>query len=185
MNFINVKFKNPITETDLSKIKIDGNEFASAMLEDAYTASMILEGCEEPRTFHTITVDDIGDNKGIEANFRTADEGKYFLKAEFDGYDDDSVYYVKNQNAYEKLDYDSTRIKDGVMSHTWSDGPYRQLVIPFDIDWNGKTSSVKNTLPLDVADKSNIKLETRIKWGAEGNLDHRAIMLDNYLAYFT
>lgn len=185
MNFINVKFKNPITEADLSKIKIDGNEFASAMLEDAYTASMILEGCEEPRTFHTITVDDIGDNKGIEATFRTADEGKYFLKAEFDGYDDDSVFYVKNQNVYEKLDNDSTRIKDGIMNHRWSDGPYRQLVIPFDIDWNGKTANVKNTLPLDVADKSNIKLETRIKWGAEGNLDHRAIMLDNYLAYFT
>lgn len=185
LNFITVKFKNPITEEDLSKIKIDGQVFGSAMLEDEYTASMILEGCEEPRSFHTVTVADIGANKGTEATFRTADEGKYFLKAEFDGYDDDSVFYVKNQNGYEKLDNDSTRIKDGIISHRWSDGPYRQLVFPFDIDWNGKTASVQNTLPLDVADKTNVKLDIRIKWGAEGNLDHRGIMLDNYFAYFT
>lgn len=185
-NILSVKFKSAITEEDLSKITIDGKPFESAMLKDGgLTASMVLEGCSEPRTFHTVQVEEIGSNKAAKAEFRTADEGKYILKAEFDGYDDDSIFYTKNNNDYTKYANTSTRIKDGVLSHAWSDGAYRQLAFPLDMNWDGKTADVKNSLPMNVADKTDIKLETKIKWGAEGELESRVLLLNDYLGFLT
>ncbi len=173
-DIVTVKSKSEMTA---DSIKLDNNAVTAELSQDAKTAVFTVPALV-PRTKHTLTVDD------TEFNFRAADEAKYMYRAEFDGNDDDTVWYLSlNANKY-SVENNSTYVKDGVFTSTYGgDHQYRAFMPIFKEVANETfiTKSPRASQQLDCTGKKNVIIETRFKLG-EGTVDDQFMYLGDNIA---
>lgn len=184
-----VEFPFAITESELSGITLDGNAVEATLSDNGTTATVTIP-VTDTRTFHKLQVAEIGQNKAAEFLFRTADEEKYLYRAEFDGNDDDSAFYLENYGNHFKTTNKDAGIADGIFTiNGATNHPYKNLSIAFGpmsgekyTESDGTTVVLPNNT-LDCTNKENVKIETRVKWGESGKLNTLQFELGSYIAY--
>jgi len=181
---ITLFFEFGITEDELSAIKLDGEEVAATISEDGYYATFNLPEIA-PRSWHTLTVDAVGATKGNEFKFRGADEPQYLYRAEFDGNDDDSVWFNAGGNAFADESNASKALnkEEGTYTIAFSTHPYRTFCPAFKklSTWTFSGKTPRASSAIDCAGLEDVTIETRIKMG-EGTLDNQFLYLQDNIA---
>ena len=171
---------------DQDTIKLDGEPVAGLeILSGGKQASFTMPNIGT-RTFHILKVGE------SEFKFRSADEGKYLYRAEFDGNDDAGLWYNVGSGGAGGSTY--TRIPESDYSKYVKDGHY-------EISWNNPNQRYRAFLPvfekkdgatypegeprlsqkLDCTGKKNIVIETRLQVG-EGSIDPQFLYLGDNIA---
>lgn len=149
--YAQVTVQGGITEADAEKITLNGSP-AEFVLADNNTVNVRLNNIGN-RQWNTLFVPSIGENREAEFVFRSADEGKYLYRAEFDGNDDDTpMRYNSGKEIYNNSDI----ISDGVLN------------LPQNNRIHMRFTDTGN--PLNCEGMENVVAETRIKYGSGGNI---------------
>lgn len=165
------------SELNAETIVLDGVKIAVDMSADSKTATFTVPSLE-PRTKHTLAVD------GTSFEFRAADEPKYMYRAEFDGNDDDSVWYLSlNANKY-SIENTSNCVKDGIFTYECAGDYMYRAFMPIFAQTDNETFITKTPKPsqkLDCTGKKNVIIDTKFMLG-EGTVDRQFMYIGNNMA---
>ncbi len=180
---VTVNLASPITKEQLSGIQLDGNDIDSALVNNGSAVEVTLNNIGN-RTMHTLSIPVLGDNGAKDFTFRSADEGKYLYRAEFDGNDDKTpMFFAINNSQFE--DVASSYINDGKLSYNFNQNPYRGFRLNFSDKGTDADATWSKPIPqgyaLDCTGKKNISFETKIMFG-EGKIDAQALVFGNNIA---
>ncbi|MBO5452807.1 MAG: hypothetical protein J6A69_02450 [Clostridia bacterium] len=184
---ITISFPEAITEENLASIKLDDASAEGLVLsEDGKTVTMSVPALT-PRTFHTLKVEKIGMMPENSFRFRAADEGKYLVRYEFDGNDDDTAWFTRVNSSLTGKGNSAVQVQNGMWSQDFSTTSYGAFTPTFE-NYNTslefRTNVPRESNYLDVAGKKNITIETKIRVG-EGTLDNQFMYIGNNIAMIT
>lgn len=143
-----VLFPMTVTENDVKKIRIDGAEVSAKLADDNKTVTLTISGLEYRRQYNLV-IPAVGMNQEKTVSFTTADDPKYYFRAEFDGIDEKTLWNAYGADGNKKdIDFDSLIDADsGEITMSAGNVSFGRMKIEFPeaIDVTGKDNVIWET----------------------------------------